>query len=115
VLSKPQIVATALKSRADIKTYVVQAGETIPALATRFGITSDSIRWSNGLSGDNLNVGTKLTIPPVSGIVYTVKAGDNGGVGDTAAADPVEEKLARGIPPKIGTGVGALFWHAVVP
>jgi len=45
----------------------------------------------------------------------TVKAGDNGGVGDTAAADPVEEKLARGIPPKIGTGVGALFWHAVVP
>src|SRR5258706_434707 len=39
----------------------------------------------------------------------TVKAGDNGGVGDTAAADPVEEKLARGIPPKIGTGVGALF------
>ena len=42
-------------------------------------------------------------------------AGGNADVGDTAAADPVQENLARGIPPKVGTGVGALFWHAVVP
>lgn len=76
VLSKPQIVATALKSRADIKIYVTQAGETISSLATRFGITSDSIRWSNGLSGDTVAAGTKLNIPPVNGIVYTVKTGD---------------------------------------
>jgi predicted lipoprotein with Yx(FWY)xxD motif len=45
----------------------------------------------------------------------TAKAGGNAGMGDTAAADPVEANLARGIPPKIGTGVGAMFWHAVVP
>jgi predicted lipoprotein with Yx(FWY)xxD motif len=45
----------------------------------------------------------------------TAKAGGGDGGGDTAGADSVEEKLARGIPPKIGTGVGALFWHAVVP
>jgi predicted lipoprotein with Yx(FWY)xxD motif len=43
------------------------------------------------------------------------KAGGNDGVGAAAATDPVEENLARGIPPKIGTGLGALFWHAVVP
>ncbi len=76
VTAKPEVVATALKSRADIHTYIFQAGDTIPNLATRFGITSDSIRWSNGINGDAVPAGTKLVIPPVSGIVYTVKAGD---------------------------------------
>ncbi len=76
VLTKPQVVATALKSRADIQTYTTQAGDTISSLATRFGVTSDSIRWSNGLTGDNVAPNTTLTIPPVNGIVYTVKSGD---------------------------------------
>ena len=76
VVSKQQVVNTALKSKADIKTYITQAGDTVSGLAAKFGVTSDSIRWSNGLSGDALNPGTKLYIPPVNGIVYTVKAGD---------------------------------------
>lgn len=76
VLSKPQVVATALKSRADIKNYVTKAGDTVSSLASQFGVTSDSIRWSNSLTGNSLNAGTKLVIPPVNGIVYTVKAGD---------------------------------------
>jgi surface antigen len=76
VVSKPQVVATALKSRNDIQTYIVQPGDTTSSLAAKFGITSTSITWSNGLTGTNLNVGTKLVIPPISGIVYTVKSGD---------------------------------------
>jgi len=76
VTAKPEVVATALKSRADIQTYTFQNGDTIPNLATKFGITSDSIRWSNNINGDTVPAGTKLLIPPVSGIVYTVKAGD---------------------------------------
>lgn len=76
VISKPQVVATALKSRADIKTYVTVSGDTVSGVAAKFGITSDSVRWSNGLTGDAVPVGTNLIIPPVNGIVYTVKAGD---------------------------------------
>jgi surface antigen len=76
VVSKPQIVDTALKSRADIQTYTTQAGDTVSALATKFGVTSDSIRWSNNLTGDTVAAGTKLAIPPVNGIIYTVKPGD---------------------------------------
>lgn len=76
VTTKPEVIATALKSRADIKLYTFKAGDTIPELATRFGITSDSIRWSNNVNGDTVPVGTKLWIPPVTGIVYTVKPGD---------------------------------------
>lgn len=77
VVTKPQIVSTASKSYKDIQTYVTQAGDSISSLAVKFGITSDTIRWSNDLpSGDTLAVGRTLVISPVSGIVYTVKAGD---------------------------------------
>lgn len=83
VLNKPQVLATALKSKADISNYVTVAGDTVPSVATKFGVTSDSIRWSNDLNGDALSPGTKLAIPPVSGIIYTVKDGDTP---DTLAA-----------------------------
>lgn len=76
VVSKPQVVATALKSRADIHTYFAKSGDTVSSLASQFGVTSDSIRWSNGLNGNSLSAGQKLVIPPVNGIVYTVKSGD---------------------------------------
>ncbi len=77
VISKPQVVATALKSRADIQNYVTVAGDTVTSVAAKFGVTTDSIRWSNSLSSaDALNPGTHLVIPPVNGIVYTVKPGD---------------------------------------
>lgn len=76
VTSKPEVVTTALKSKADIKEYTTVGGDNITNIAAKFGVTSDSIRWSNGLSGDTVPPGTKISIPPVNGIVYVVKAGD---------------------------------------
>ena len=75
-VTKPQIVSTALKSKKDIKVYTTVQGDTVSALAAAFGVTSDSIKWSNGLTGDALAVGKKLYIPPVTGIAYEVKSGD---------------------------------------
>lgn len=76
VVAKPQVVATSLKSYKDIQTYVTVAGDTIPSIAAKFGVTSDTIRWSNGLQGDNVDAGKSLVISPVNGIVYVVKDGD---------------------------------------
>lgn len=76
IVAKPQVVSTAFKSNKDIKTYVAQDGDTIAGIASKFGVTSDSIRWSNGLSGSTVSSGQTLLIPPVNGIVYFVKAGD---------------------------------------
>lgn len=76
VASKPQVVTTSLKSRANIQTYITQSGDTVPAIAAKFGVTSESIRWSNTLNSDNIAPNQKLVIPPVNGIVYIVKAGD---------------------------------------
>lgn len=76
VVAKPQLVATALKSKNDIHTYVAVAGDTVSSIAQKFGVTSDSIKWSNSLTSDTVALGAKLVIPPVNGVVYTVKAGD---------------------------------------
>lgn len=76
VTAKPEVVTTALKSKADIQSYTAVAGDTISSVAVKFGVTSDSIRWSNSINGDVIPAGSKLSIPPVNGIVYTVKAGD---------------------------------------
>ena len=76
ISAKPQVVTTALKSWRDITDYTVQAGDTVQTIAQKFGITSQSIRWSNGLTSDTVSVGKVLVIPPVNGIVHTVVAGD---------------------------------------
>ncbi len=76
VAPKPQIVASSLKSKKDIVTYKVAEGDTVTSVANAYGVTSDSVRWSNGISGDNLSAGDEIMIPPVNGIVYEVKSGD---------------------------------------
>ncbi len=76
IAAKPQIVDTQLKSWRDIKEYVVVAGDTVSSVAQKFGVSSDSIRWSNNITGNNVNAGTKLYIPPGEGIAYLVASGD---------------------------------------
>lgn len=76
IAAKPQIVDTPLKSWRDIREYIVQAGDTVTSIAQNFGISSDSVRWSNGISGTTLTVGNTLYIPPAEGVVYTVASGD---------------------------------------
>jgi surface antigen len=76
IIAKPQAVATELKSRKDIISYTVVGGDTIASIASKFNVTSESILWSNNIAGNAVAVGTKLVIPPVTGIVYTVANGD---------------------------------------
>lgn len=84
VVAKPQVVATNnAKTNKDIITYITVAGDTVSSLAAKYSVTSDSIRWSNNLTGDALKPGTTLFIPPMNGIVYTVAINDTA---DTLAA-----------------------------
>lgn len=77
LVSKPQIMSTDIKTKDDIVTYTVESGDSIGDLATRFGITSDSIRWSNDISSwQQLRAGQELVIPPINGIVHTVGSDD---------------------------------------
>lgn len=76
VAAQPQVIATSLKSRFDIQTYVVVKGDTIKSIAKQFDITTDTIRWSNDISDEDIKPGLDLLISPINGIVYKVKSGD---------------------------------------
>jgi murein DD-endopeptidase MepM/ murein hydrolase activator NlpD len=57
--------------------YYVKSGDTLTGIAHRFGITMMTLWWANDLtSKDQLHVGQHLVVPPVDGLVMTVKAGD---------------------------------------
>ena len=73
-IEKPNLVNTEL-SRGVI-VYTVSEGESMEAIANKFGISTDQIRWSNGLKTTEISADQTLYIPSVSGIVYTVKAGE---------------------------------------
>lgn len=77
IVAKPQLVTTGQKSKKQISRYKVQTGDTITSIATKYGISADSIRWSNGLNGDRAVAGNELIIPPGNGIAYQVRANDS--------------------------------------
>jgi N-acetylmuramoyl-L-alanine amidase len=76
VIVKPQLVAGADKSVKDIISYTTVAGDNVSNVAAKFGVTSDSIRWSNNISANTIPVGKVLQIPPKNGVVYKVGAND---------------------------------------
>jgi N-acetylmuramoyl-L-alanine amidase len=76
VVAKPQIVAVGYKSKKDIVSYTTTAAETVQSIADKFGVTADSIKWSNDLALTTLPAGKTILIPPVNGIVKKVVTGD---------------------------------------
>jgi surface antigen len=76
IVDKPQNTVVGGSSR-EIKEYISVEGDTIQSVADNFAVSADTIRWANEISGDSLNVGTKLRILPVTGVVVDAKRGDN--------------------------------------
>lgn len=65
------------KPRFEIIDYEVNSGDTLGSIAEKFGISVDTIKWANSLKTEKLIPGQSLRIPPVTGIVHKVAAGDN--------------------------------------
>jgi LysM repeat protein len=59
-------------------TFTVAAGQDLKAIAAKFHVTVSQIRWSNTdlISSQVVATGDRLVIPPVKGIVVTIKSGD---------------------------------------
>lgn len=64
------------KPRSEIIDYKVESGDTLSSIANKFGISADTIRWANDLTGDTIKPGQTLKILPLTGVSYTVKSGD---------------------------------------
>jgi len=75
-IEKPTITDTSGLARCGVNTHTVVEGETAETIAGKYGVTTDQVRWSNGLKTNAVSAGQVLQIPGTNGIVYTVKSGD---------------------------------------
>lgn len=78
-------------------THVVRAGETLYAVARRYGTTVDELRRLNGIVGDNVAAGRRLTVP----LVDPSRPPPTGPVaaGDPPVADPATPPVAAPVTP----------------
>lgn len=57
--------------------YVVQSGDTVGAVAERFGVSVETVLWENNLTARSvLRLGDVLKILPATGVRHTVSSGD---------------------------------------
>lgn len=57
--------------------YVVAEGDSLWSIASKFGISLNTVLWANNLNkNSNISIGQTLVIPPVSGTIHQVKSGD---------------------------------------
>lgn len=80
--------------------YHVAAGETLSTIATKFGVSPESIAFSSGIQGnaDSLAIDEKLVIPPVPGVVHVVQAGDTlRAIAERYGVDPLVVAKANGL------------------
>jgi len=75
---QPVAVPTAAPTVHGPIAYTVAAGDNLASIAAQFGVTPQMIRWSNPAlaTSDRVSTGDQLVIPPVAGLIVTVKAGD---------------------------------------
>jgi len=68
------------RPRAEIVTYTVQPGDNIFNIAAQFGLTPETIAWSNREIIQDapwlIQPGIELFIPPVDGVLHAVRAGE---------------------------------------
>ncbi len=69
------------RPRVDITTYTVAQGDSLFAIAEKFGVKPESVLWFNfDELGDNpreIFVGQVLNIPPVDGVLHKYKSGES--------------------------------------
>lgn len=65
------------RSRMDVISYTVQGGDTLSTIAEQYGISVQTLLWSNDMTeNDFIKPGQNLKIPPADGVIHTVEDGD---------------------------------------
>ncbi len=66
-----------VKPRSEIVKHTVTEGETLESIGSKFNVSVDTIKWANDLTSEIIKPNQVLDIPPVTGVVHKVVAGDN--------------------------------------
>ncbi len=56
--------------------YIVMNGDTLSGIASKFGVSIQTIKWANNLTSDLVKPGQELEVPLSDGVLITVKKGD---------------------------------------
>lgn len=60
-----------------ISEYTVKDGDTLSTIASKFGVSIESVKWANpNINWQKVKPGVVVSMPPVTGVVYKVKPGD---------------------------------------
>ncbi|MEX0919265.1 MAG: M23 family metallopeptidase [Parcubacteria group bacterium] len=59
-----------------ISVYVVREGDTLSEIAEMFGVSTNTIIWSNNIQRGLIKPGQELVILPISGVRHVIKKGD---------------------------------------
>ncbi len=71
-------VGDSVEVRTGVVDYTIGGGDTVSLVAAKFGLGYKSILWANGIDDRSIiKPGMVLKIPPVDGVLYTVKSGEN--------------------------------------
>ena len=65
------------KPRDKVEKYAVKSGDTLASIGSKFNVSVDTIKWANNMKNETIRPGDTLDIPPVTGVVHKVVAGDN--------------------------------------
>jgi LysM repeat protein len=79
IASPPDVAMSAAEplKGLQLQSYSVRGGDSVSALAERFGVSPETIVWANDLAdADLLRIGDTLEIPPVTGVLHRVRPGD---------------------------------------
>ena len=76
-LLKPVSVDTTVAdAKGLLRTYKTRRGDTLDTIGAKFKVSPSTIYWANKLKNTRVLSGWTLTIPPVTGLVVTVKPTD---------------------------------------
>lgn len=117
LIKTPNAFVTSSASNGVTKEYVVQNGDTLWSIARANNITTDTIRWANGITDiDNVSPGTKIIVPTAVGVLHTVRSGETiAGIASRYSASSaqiesfnniIDEELVAGMKIMVPDGVG---------
>jgi len=79
-ITKPTLItgSTIGSTRDQVVDYEVQSGDSLSSIAYNFDVSVATVMWENNLTLRSLlKLGQILKIPPTTGVMHTIKKGDN--------------------------------------
>jgi cell wall-associated NlpC family hydrolase len=96
-----------MQAAPDVRTYIVESGDTLKVLADRFGVSVATIAAANKLTDpDSISIGQELIMPPTTGLLVSVSAAETlGQLATRYGADLVQLASVNQVEPRADVAV----------